>query len=249
MQWAGTQLDSLAFWRPDQSIEKARDVATSMLASAVRGFSGSHVGRLGHRPRAPLVLFEKEACPYSRLVREALSILDLDAEMHPCPTGELAHRAELKLRGGKAQIPFLVDPNTDEHRYEAKAIVEYLFETYGVGRPPRALTSATALRRSHLASRLRGELGDRKQPARRPREPLELFGYEAGPYTRIVREQLSTFALPWICRNRAHGSPRRAELEESLGTLRFPLLRDPNTGRTIQESDVICTYLVVTYGR
>lgn len=243
-------LDSLAFWRPDQSIERARDVASSMLASAVRGYSGSAVGRLGQRPRETLLLFEREPCPYSRLVREALSILDLDAEVHPCPKGELAHRAELKLRGGKAQIPFLVDPNTGEQRYESRAIVEYLFATYGTGPAPRSLTSRVAVRRSRVASRLRARLGERKQPARRPSKPLELYGYEAEPHTRIVREQLSTLALPWMCRNRARGSLRRAGLAHELdGPITLPLLVDPNTGRTVAESDIICAYLVVTYGR
>lgn len=249
MQIAGTSLDSLAFWRVDESVEKARDVALSIAASAVRGWSGGSVVALGPRPEKPLVLFEKEPCPFSRLVREALSMLDLDAEMHPCPRGELAHRAELVSRGGREQIPFLFDPNTGQGTYDATKIVRYLFERYGDGRVPRALVSPLAKRRSKLASRLRGYAGDRKVPARRPEVPLELYGYEAGPHTRLVREQLSTFALPWISRTRAHGSPRRATLVNEIGRTRFPVLRDPNTGRLVSESDLIRAYLTMTYGR
>jgi glutathione S-transferase len=249
MQIAGTSLDSLAFWRVDESLEMARDVALSMAASAVRGWSGSSIVRLGARPARPLVLFEKEPCPFSRLVREALSMLDLDAEMHPCPRGELAHRAELVSRGGQEQIPFLIDPNTGEQLYEATHIVGYLFERYGDGRVPRALVSPAGRRRSKLASRIRGHAGDSKRPARRPERPLELYGYEAGPHTRLVREQLSTFALPWVSRTRAHGSPRRATLVSEIGHRRFPALRDPNTGRTVVESDLIRAYLTVTYSR
>ncbi len=249
MQIAGTSLDALAFWRADESVEKARDVALSMAASAVRGWSGGSVVALGPRPARPLVLFEKEPCPFSRIVREALSMLDVDAEMHPCPRGELAHRAELVSRGGREQIPFLVDPNTGEQLYEAPRIVRHLFERYGDGRVPRGLLSPLGLRRSHLASRLRGHTGDQKRPARRPERPLELFGYEAGPHTRLVREQLSTFALPWISRTRAHGSPRRGTLEQEIGCRRFPVLRDPNTGRVVADSDLIRAYLSVTYGR
>lgn len=249
MEIAGTRLDALAFWRPDQSIENARDLATSIAASAVRGWSGSKVGRLGLRPARLLLLFEKEPCPSSRLVREALSILDVDAELHPCPEGELAHRAELKSRGGEEEIPFLVDPNTGCRFYEQRRIVRYLFETYGDGRVPRALASPLAVRRSELASSLRGHTGDHKAPARRPERPLELYGFEAGPHTRLVREQLSTYALPWIARNRAHGSPRRARLSAEIGGLQFPVLRDPNTGRWLRDADAIRAYLTVTYAR
>lgn len=247
MRIAGTTLDALAFWRPDQDVEKARDVASSMAASAVRGWSGARVGRLGRRPERTLVLFEKEPCPHSRLVREALSILDLDAEMRPCPEGELAHRAELKSRGGDELIPFLIDPNTGEHLYDSARIVRYLFQRYGRGRPPRWLTSKLAVRSSQLASALRDYRGDRKSPARKPGRPLELYGYEAGPHTRLVREALSTLALPWISRTCAHGSPRQGA--HALSPIRFPYLSDPNTGRTLRESDIIRGYLLVTYAR
>ncbi len=249
MEIAGIHLDTLAFWRPEQSLDEARDVATSVAASAVRGWSGGRVGPLGTRPSRLLLLFEKEPCPHSRLVREALSILDLDAELHPCPEGELAHRAELVSKGGEEHIPLLIDPNNGRQLYESRRIVRYLFETYGDGRTPRALVSSMALRRSLAASALRGHAGDHKAPARRPTRSLELFGYEAGPHTRLVREQLSLYALPWVAKNRAHGSPRRAGLRSEVGGARMPLLRDPNTGRVIAGSELIRAYLTVTYAR
>jgi glutathione S-transferase len=201
------------------------------------------------RPARLLLLFDMEPCPEARLVREALSSLDLDAELHPCPEGELAHRAELVSRGGEEQIPLLIDPNTGRRLYESRRIVRYLFDTYGDGRTPRSLVSPLALRRSEAASALRGNAGDHKAPARRPEQPLELFGYEAGPHTRLVREQLSHYALPWIARNRAHGSPRRARLASELGSARFPVLRDPNTRRVVTDSDAIRAYLTLTYAR
>ena len=34
-------------------------------------------------------------------------------------------------RGGKAQFPYLVDPNTGVEMYESLDIIDYLFETYG----------------------------------------------------------------------------------------------------------------------
>ncbi len=249
MQIAGTSLDALAFWRPEESLEIARDLSLSIAASAVRGWRGRRVARLGTRASKPMILYEKEPCPFSRLVRESLSMLDLDAEMRPCPRGELAHRAELVSRGGQEQIPFLIDPNTGEQLYDVARIVPYLFERYGDGRVPSGLITAGGRRRSKLASRLRGYAGDQKEPARRPDAPLELYGYEAGPHTRLVREQLSTLALPWISRTRAIGSPRRATTAAEIGHTRFPVLHDPNTGRTISESDLIRAYLTVTYGR
>jgi hypothetical protein len=249
MQIAGTSVDSLAFWRPEQSFEKARDVAASIAASAIRGWSGGSVGALGARPEQRLVLFEKEACPYSRLVREAMSILDLDCEMKPCPDGEGVHRAELSALSGKEQVPFLVDPSKGTALSESSEIIAYLFATYGAGPVPPTLRGPLAIKTSQIASKLRGHRGNEKEPARRPALPLELYGYEAGAHTRIVREALSSMGLPWICQNRAQHSPRRFALEAELGPLAFPYLRDPNTGRSHRESDVIVGYLTATYGR
>ena len=191
MSTAEGLLTTLAEWRPGFCVEEARDLASSMTASAARGFCGSRVGSLGERPRELLVLFENESCPRSRLVREALSILDLDAAMRPCPRGELAHRAELRSRGGIEPIPFLLDPNSGARRSGVTGIVRYLFDTYGDGRVPRALMSSTAIGRSRLASAIRDHAGGRKVTARRPELALELYGYEPEPRSRLVREQLS----------------------------------------------------------
>jgi glutathione S-transferase len=40
-------------------------------------------------------------------------------------------RAELIERGGKFQVPYLVDPNTRKEMYESDEIIEYLQERYG----------------------------------------------------------------------------------------------------------------------
>jgi glutaredoxin len=91
---------------------RALDVATSLAATAARLGSGLAVGPLGSRPAAPLELYEFEACPWCRKVREALTVLDLEAVIRPCPKGGRRFREEVKRRGGKAQFPYLVDPNT-----------------------------------------------------------------------------------------------------------------------------------------
>jgi hypothetical protein len=45
-------------------------------------------------------------------VREAISVLDLDVRVYPCPKGGPTWRPKAVELGGKAQFPFLVDPNT-----------------------------------------------------------------------------------------------------------------------------------------
>lgn len=47
-------------------------------------------------------------------VREAISILDLDVTVYPCPKGGQVWRPKAVELGGKAQFPFLVDNNTGE---------------------------------------------------------------------------------------------------------------------------------------
>ena len=52
------------------------DVGSSLLASVARAGSGVTVGVLGARPERLLELYDFEACPFCRKVREALTILD-----------------------------------------------------------------------------------------------------------------------------------------------------------------------------
>ena len=102
---------------------RALDVATSLAATIARAGTGMQVGALGPRPEQPLQLYEFEACPFCRKVREALSVLDLDADVRPCPKRGPRFRAEVQRRGGKAQFPWLVDPNAGIEMYESDAIV------------------------------------------------------------------------------------------------------------------------------
>ena len=48
-------------------------------------------------------------------------------EYEPVPNGR---RAKLIEQAGKAQVPYLVDPNTDTRMYESDAIIAYLRRTY-----------------------------------------------------------------------------------------------------------------------
>jgi glutathione S-transferase len=224
------------------------DVATSLAATLARLGSGVSVGTLGPRPERLLELYEFESCPYCRKVREALSILDLDARVHPCPKGGTRFRPEVERRGGKQQFPYLVDPNTGKEMYESDDIVRYLFEQYGGQGVPMLLalgplTDATAA----LASAWRLGLGTRARPSRAPAEALELYSFEASPFCRIARESLSSLELPYVLHNVAKGSPRRPAFVERAGRMQVPWLFDPNTQVSLFESADIVTYLEETY--
>src|SRR5215468_10659187 len=109
-------------WRP-------LDVATSVAATLLRVGTGLSVDGARRQPARLLELYDFEACPYCRKVREVLSELDLDYRVHPVAQGS-ARRAELVRRGGKMQAPYLVDPNTGTELYESDDIICYLNATY-----------------------------------------------------------------------------------------------------------------------
>lgn len=45
-------------------------------------------------------------------VREAISILDLDVLVYPCPKDGTTWRPKAIKEGGKKMFPYIVDPNT-----------------------------------------------------------------------------------------------------------------------------------------
>lgn len=113
-------------------MSRALDVFTAFSAQALRFPSGIYVAHVGPRPELLLELYEFEACPYCRKVREMLTVLDLDAKIYPCPKNGARYRPEVAARGGKAQFPYLVDPNTGTTMFESADIVAYLQQTYGI---------------------------------------------------------------------------------------------------------------------
>jgi glutathione S-transferase len=218
----------------------------SRLASAIRLGSGARVGALGRRPREPLELYEFEGCPFCRKVREALSILDLDALIQPCPKGGKRFRPALQRRGGKAQFPYLVDRDARVEMYESDAIVRHLFERYGDGRVPFLLRAGALTDASAMAVGLaRPGAGSFSRDARAPEQPLELYGYEASPACRLVRERLSVLELPYLLHNRARGSPR--PLPAGVAREALPHLVDPNRGASISGAAEILRHLDAAY--
>jgi glutathione S-transferase len=227
---------------------RAVDVATSIAATLSRLAGGVRVGRRGRRPEQPLVLYEFESCPYCRKVREALTTLDLDADIRPCPKGGHRFRDELLARGGRAQFPYLVDPNTGKEMYESEDIVRHLFAEYGDGPPPPLSTGPVATLSGSLASAWRLGKGTWVEPSKPPSQPLELWSFEASPFSRIVREKLCTLELPYRLHNVGRGSANRPALLERAGKVQVPFLIDPNAGVEMFESAQIVAYLDETYG-
>ena len=231
-------------------MNRAVDVTTSILSTLARGGLGSRVGATGARPEQLLELYEFEACPYCRKVREALSILDLDAMIHPCPKGGPGFREEVRQRGGRAMFPYLVDPNAGVEMYESDDIVAHLFREYGDGRVPLALSlGPVTIATASLASGFRPRSGVRYRASQPPELPLELFSYEASPFCRIVRECLSSLELRYRLRNVARGSASRDAFIARSGRMMVPYLVDPNTEVEMFESADILRYLEDTYAR
>ena len=178
---------------------------------------------------------------------EALSMLDLPARILPCPKGGHRFRDELIARAGKSQYPYLVDPNTGKEMYESADIVAYLFSTYGVGAPPALLMGPLPILAGAPIQLLRGTRGTFVQASRRPEQPLELWSFEASPFSRIAREKLCVLELPYLLHNVAKGSPSRGAFVARSGKMQVPYLADPNTRTEMFESADIVAYLEATY--
>jgi glutathione S-transferase len=229
--------------------KRALDVTTSWAVSVARLGAGYVARRSARRrPEKLLELYEFEGCPFCRRVREYLSESDLEAMIYPCPKGGTRFRERVRALGGKAQFPFLVDPNTGHQLYESRDIIRYLATTYGDGRvPPSA--GPLGIATSSLGSLVRGVTrGVRARSQRAPEQPLVLYSYEASPYCRIVRERLCELELPYHLVNVAKKSPHRRDFVARSGKMMVPYLVDPNTAVAMFESADIAAYLDRTYG-
>ena len=242
---------------------------SSMMATALRTGVGISSKPRAVEPEQMLKLFDMEGCPYCRLVREALTELDLDAEIYPCPKGGQRFRAEVIAKGGKAQFPYLQDPNTGIEMYESLDIIEYLFTTYGQQELPlKWRMGQLQTLGSSLAGAARPGRGLRKKMSHVPLELLELYSFESSPYARLVRETLCELEIPYILRNcgRTELSEwllpgvrktlnvqpnselrNRRVLQEMTGLMSIPYLIDPNTDTAMFESADIIAYLHETY--
>ncbi len=249
----------------------SNNLFTSTLASSLRGWQGIVARTDAEQPGELLTLYEFENCPYCRIVREVLTELDIDALIFPCPKGGERYRDAVLARGGKAQFPYLVDPNTGAEMYNSMEIVRYLYQQYGGGDVPLKWRVATLQKvSSSLASVARITRGTYAVPSTPPVEPLELYSFEGSPFARPVRETLCQMEIPYILRSCGRSEPgewlpprlrerlglepgsklhNRTALLEKEGKQGIPYLVDPNTGEALFESEAIVAYLQDTYAR
>ena len=256
-------------------MSRTLDLAGNQLTSTCRGWRGAaafHPAR--RKPEQLLELYDIEASPYCRLVREVLTELDTDAVIRPCPVGGTRFRPRVVERGGKLQFPCLVDPNTGDQLCESADIIDHLHRHYGDGRPAsRGLRRRASVAASYAATLTRavGRVrGLRARTSMAPEQPLELYSFEASPYSRPVRELMCELELPYRLRNFGKsrwqemgppavrqrffpGAPitsaNRQRMQELTGRFQVPYLVDPNTGTSMYESADILRYLERTYAR
>lgn len=248
------------------------NVVSSVLSSTLGKWRGSAAIKGVTQPKKPLRLYDIEASPYCRLVREALTALHMDVEILPCPQGGTRFRPEAEKLGGKQQFPLLIDPNTNKIMYESVHIVDYLFRTYANRAVPKAYRrTGLTLPGVYLGTAVRGLRGQKADPKRRtPAQMLHLWSFESSPYSRLVRERLCELEIPYVLHNIGKerwqdigpavlrikpgpyvpvpGGKREAHFTRT-GHMQVPYLEDPNTGAKLLESARILDYLDETYGR
>jgi glutathione S-transferase len=224
------------------------DVFTSFGATGMRllaGFRVHHGGiQQNKTPEKLIELYEFEACPFCRKTREALTALDLDAMIYPCPKGGT------RFRPSKKQFPYLVDPNNGTAMYESMDIARYLANEYADGSLPFGLSLGPLTTfSSMMASVWRSGHGGRVRPSKPPDKPLELWSMEGSPFCRLVRETLCELEIAYVLHNVGVGSRHRESFVARSGKMMVPYLADPNTGKEMFESADIVAYLNATYGR
>lgn len=140
-------------------LSRVFDVVTSRAASCLRlGLARGPICRTGAEQETPghrLTLYEYEASPWCRLVREHCTHLGLTVTVKPCPRETLraegAFSAMSRYRGealdfinaygtqdsSKLQFPILVDESLSREKpivlSESKSIVLHLWQHYGQG--------------------------------------------------------------------------------------------------------------------
>ena len=251
-------------------------VIQALASSLLEGGRGMQGTAFPQQPEKPLQLYEFEGSPFCRRVREVLTLLNLDYEVYPCPKGGQKYRKIVQEKGGKQQFPFLVDENSGVALYESQDIIHYLFQHYGkTGKTPQKFSHYPQLPVVALAGTLvngaRGiwinkKIIDRAAPA----ELLELWGFEASPFTRVVRATLAELELPFNYHNvakerwqdmgpavlrfkpgkyQALAGGKREKVMDVMGRdIQVPYLVDPNTGVKMFESAAIVKYLNKHYG-
>ena len=74
-------------------------------------------------------LYSNPNCPFCQRVTQIAENLNIDLEVKDVSEDENA-QSELMEKGGKDQVPFLVDAEKDVSMYESNDIIEYIRENY-----------------------------------------------------------------------------------------------------------------------
>jgi len=213
---------------------------------------GSSVLDDAARPSKPIVIYEYEASPFCRKVREACSMLDLEVEYRPCPGARSGWSDTMaSAQQQRRTVPYMEDGKVK--MFESDDIIEYLFDTYGPGKEaiPWVLKGDFARITATYAAAARDFAGSRLQSNARADatsfKPITLYGYEGSPFVRPVREALSSLGLAHVMINCPRGSRNRDMLYQKTGRFQVPYIEDPNTGINMFESGEIVKYLQAVY--
>lgn len=78
-----------------------------------------------------ITMYVKTGCPYC--AKALAKIGDLGLEINELNIADESVAAELLEKGGKRQVPYLIDDSTGTTMYESSDIVDYLEKQYGKG--------------------------------------------------------------------------------------------------------------------
>lgn len=243
-------------------------LARATIASTLSMWRGTATTQLGERPQKRLHLYDIEGCPYCKLVREAMTELDLDVVIYPCPKGGVRFRNSAMKIGGQEQFPYLIDPNRAVSLYESNDIIQYLFRYYGKGDIPKRWLRRYSNALSSIASSVvRFGAGMYHRPSKSPAMMLELYSFESNPFVKPVRERLCELEIPYVLHNVGRNQvfdylipvvrdrifsfnsnrEKNRTLANNSGVIMTPYLVDPNTGVELSDSESICNYLIQQY--
>lgn len=255
-------------------------VIQSLLTSCTEGGRGISGTAFPMQPAQALKLYEFEGSPFCRRVREVMTLLNLDYEVYPCPKGGEKYRSVVKEIGGKMQFPLLVDENNGVQLYESQQIIHHLFKHYSPsGTTPQSYRYYPKIPYVAFAGTLlnaaRGVwINEQIKQRPAPEKLLALWGFEASPFTRIVRSVLTELELPFVFHNvakerwqdmgmasmrlkpgpyHAIAGGKRAQVIKLMARptrdIQVPYLVDPNTNVALFESADIVAYLQDQYGK
>jgi len=91
-----------------------------------------------------LSLYHTESCPFCHRVLDMAANLGVELNLIDIE-GDAVATAELIEKGGKRQVPYLVDTDKDVAMYESNDIIEYIRDNYA------GVASSAAKPRIHMS--------------------------------------------------------------------------------------------------